>query len=69
MAEINYIPGTADNLVVKCLGCGDKRVAAYQCTCGEKFCKTCHPESFSEEDDSDILEITCPKCGAKTLFV
>ena len=69
MGEIAYIPGTQNNLLVRCLRCGIKRVAAYQCSCGRKFCKNCEPQAFSQEEESDIVEVTCPDCGAKTLFV
>ena len=69
MGEIAYIPGTQNNLLVRCLGCGIKRVAAYQCSCGRKFCKNYEPQAFSQEEESDINELTSPNCGAKTLFV
>ena len=69
MPKISYIPNTQNNLLVECLGCGEKRVAAYQCNCGKKFCKNCEPNAFSKEEESDIFEVVCPNCGARTLFV
>ena len=69
MSEITYVPGTQNNLLVRCLGCGIKRVVAYQCSCGRKFCKNCEPQAFNQEEESDIIEVTCPDCGTKTLFV
>lgn len=66
---INYIPEVQQNLIVKCLNCGAERIWAFQCSCGKKFCSSCHPDAFKQEEFSDILNVTCPKCGTTILFV
>ena len=57
------------DLTVKCIGCQSERIEAFQCTCGKSFCRNCYPDSFVQEEFGDTVEVTCPECGAVTLFV
>ena len=66
---ISYIPGIEKTITVHCLHCGSERIEAFQCTCGRKFCRSCSPSSFEQDEFGDILHVTCPSCSAKTLFV
>jgi DNA-directed RNA polymerase subunit RPC12/RpoP len=67
--SISYVPDIEKNLTVKCLECGSERIEAFQCSCGKKFCRGCNPNSFEQEEFGDTLQVTCPSCGAITLFV
>ena len=54
-----------------CPSChGKKTWNIFECSCGEIFCEHCHPESVGINDDTgETIEVTCPHCGASTLFV
>lgn len=68
--HISYVPDIDKHLTVKCLECGSERIEAFQCSCGRKFCRSCSPESFKQDEEfGDTVEVTCPACGAITLFV
>ena len=67
--HINYVPDIEKDLTVKCIGCQSERIEAFQCTCGKAFCRNCYPDSFVQEEFGDTVEVTCPECGAVTLFV
>lgn len=66
---IAYIPEVLhSNFTVYCRECGAERIAAFQCTCGRKFCRSCSPNSFQQDEFEDVIQVTCPDCGATTLF-
>ena len=66
---ISYVPDIEKDITVECLGCGSERIEAFQCECGKKFCRSCEPDAFEQEEFGDTLTVTCPNCGATTLFV
>lgn len=67
--HISYVPDIEKNLAVKCHECGAERLEAFQCSCGKKFCRNCSPSAFEQEDYGETVQVTCPDCGAVTLFV
>lgn len=67
--RINYVPHNQGDLMMHCLECGAERFEAFQCTCGKKFCKSCSPDSFEKDEFGFTGMVTCPKCGAITMFV
>lgn len=69
--KINYIPHDEKCFTMRCLECGDERIEAFQCDCGKKFCRNCHPDSFVYDDEFGCYTglVTCPTCGATTVFV
>ena len=70
MNHIAYIPEVLhSNFTVSCRECGAERLEAFMCTCGRKFCRSCSPTSFQQDEFGDTLHVTCPNCGAETLFV
>lgn len=67
--KINYVPHDKDNLTMVCLECGDERIEAFQCDCGKKFCRSCHPDAFEQDEFGYTGLVTCPNCGATVMFV
>ena len=67
--SIRYAKHIEDAVMVECPTCHKKSFEVFQCECGNVFCNKYSPESIEQEDDSDIIEVTCPTCKTKTLFV
>ena len=69
MNSVSYIPEVLNSVTVHCHECGAERIEAFQCTCGKKFCRSCNPDSFEQEEFGDTLHVTCPSCGTENLFI
>lgn len=67
--RITYVSHNEANLTMQCLECGDERIEAFQCDCGKKFCRSCHPDAFEKDEFGYTGLVTCPDCGTKNMFL
>ena len=53
----------------KCPICSKTSWKVFKCDCGEVFCIHCHPQNIITDQESECIEVTCPKCKTMGLFV
>lgn len=66
--SINYVPHDKTDMFMLCLNCRSERIEAFQCSCGNKFCRSCIPEAFEQDNFGYTGLVECPNCKTQVYF-